>query len=461
MLASDESSIAQSTSVNTPLANGDPIRVMIVQVFPGLFAAAGGPRSDKAFLEALKSQGHEALLFVGCFSHEIEDKQVTVNSVEILHPPTETPKELRLYRLTVNQLSVVAFCVDDLGGNGFIPSVYPADWLLGREENKMLEYYAQLIRKEVRRFQPTHFLCSDSLSLYAASEFMPQEKSGIKTIVITHVSNILPFGPQDVSPVISASWPEDYNPYYTKVLESKVTGVWAVSKAIQEYIYKYGSVNIPVKHFPLHPSRFDASNAPSYTNFDNPDACVVAINPGTLKGFSIFYPVAEEMADTKFIAVRSWDVTEYQASKLADLPNVELLAPMPTLEPVWKRTKILVAPSLWLETFGNVVMEAMLRGIPVVCSNAGGVPEAKCGILHATIPVVLATNERELDAEEITRHGPLKVPQNDIQPWINEINSLLNDRSLYERISAESRQAALDSISIKDSDYVTFLNSFS
>ncbi|ORX92131.1 UDP-Glycosyltransferase/glycogen phosphorylase [Basidiobolus meristosporus CBS 931.73] len=449
-----------SSASSGHLSEDDHIRIMVVQVFPGLFAAAGGPRSDKSLLEALSLQGHEALLFLGCFAHEVEDKQVTINSVEIIHPPTEQPKEVRLYRLTVNQISMVAYCIDDLGGNGFLPQMFPSEWLLGKGENKMLDFYTNLIRKEVRQFQPSHFLYSDLISQFAASEFMPQEKSGIKTIAITHVTNILPFGPQDVNPVISATWPEDFNPTYTKLLESKVTGVWAVSKAVQEYIYRYGSTRIPVKHFPLHPSRFDVANAPKYANFDNPEARVLAINPGTLKGFSIFYPLAVAMPDTKFLAVRSWDVSEYQASQLADLPNVELLAPMPTLEPVWQRTKILVVPSIWLETFGNVVVEAMLRGIPVVCSNAGGVPEAKCGILRGTIPVVLATNERELDEEEIKRHGPLKIPQNDIQPWIDEINLLLNDRELYERISTESREAALSLLDIQDSDYVTFLNSF-
>ena len=43
-------------------------------------------------------------------------------------------------------------------------------------------------------------------------------------------------------------------------------------------------------------------------------------------------------------------------------------------------TRILLVPSLWGEAFGLVVVEAMLRGIPVLASNVGGLVEAKLGV---------------------------------------------------------------------------------
>ena len=52
------------------------------------------------------------------------------------------------------------------------------------------------------------------------------------------------------------------------------------------------------------------------------------------------------------------------------------------MEQVWKKIKVLLVPSLWLEAWGLVVVEAQLRGIPVISSNRGGIPEAKLGIPH-------------------------------------------------------------------------------
>ena len=36
-------------------------------------------------------------------------------------------------------------------------------------------------------------------------------------------------------------------------------------------------------------------------------------------------------------------------------------------------------PSLWFEGFGLIAMEAMLRGLPVIASDSGGLEEAKAG----------------------------------------------------------------------------------
>ena len=57
-------------------------------------------------------------------------------------------------------------------------------------------------------------------------------------------------------------------------------------------------------------------------------------------------------------------------------PNVCLLEPDANVDAIYARTRILLAPSLWAEAFGLVVVEAALRGIPCITSDAGGLPEA-------------------------------------------------------------------------------------
>ena len=46
-----------------------------------------------------------------------------------------------------------------------------------------------------------------------------------------------------------------------------------------------------------------------------------------------------------------------------DLPNVTVLETVPNIDEVLSRARLLLMPSLWLEGFGLIAMEAMLRGL--------------------------------------------------------------------------------------------------
>ena len=115
------------------------------------------------------------------------------------------------------------------------------------------------------------------------------------------------------------------------------------------------------------------------------------------------------------------------------LPNVQ------DIDEVLARTRVLLNPALWYEGFGLIVMEAMLRGIPVVASNSGGLAEAKRGTGY-TIPV--KTIERyEPVYDEHFLPKPV-LPENDAGPWVAALRELLTGRGAYEKESAASRQAA-------------------
>lgn len=46
---------------------------------------------------------------------------------------------------------------------------------------------------------------------------------------------------------------------------------------------------------------------------------------------------------------------------------------------IYKHTGVLLAPSLWYESWGRVATEAVMNGIPVLASSSGGLPEAVAG----------------------------------------------------------------------------------
>lgn len=58
-----------------------------------------------------------------------------------------------------------------------------------------------------------------------------------------------------------------------------------------------------------------------------------------------------------------------------DLSNVVVTPNTDDMRPVYGRARLLLAPSLWWESAGRVLAEAMLNGIPAICTNRGGMPE--------------------------------------------------------------------------------------
>lgn len=101
------------------------------------------------------------------------------------------------------------------------------------------------------------------------------------------------------------------------------------------------------------------------------------------------------------------------------------------MEEAWRDIKILLVPSLWFEAWGIVVIEAHLRGIPVIASDAGALTEAMLG-LDYVMPVNPIRGER--DGEE-----GYVIPQQNVWPWVDAVNSLMSDESEYARVSSDVR----------------------
>lgn len=110
---------------------------------------------------------------------------------------------------------------------------------------------------------------------------------------------------------------------------------------------------------------------------------VTLINPIPVKGVDLALEVAALCPDIPFCFVRGWPLgwrgEAALRRRLSGLPNVALRPSHADMRPVYRDTRILIVPSQLDETWGRVVSEAQVSGIPVIASGRGGLPEAVGG----------------------------------------------------------------------------------
>src|SRR3954453_14397848 len=279
----------------------------------------------------------------------------------------------------------------------------------------------QLLRQQIREFAPDWVLVSsEDLShglLREAHHCAPG-----RVVYLAHTPQFYPFGP--------ASW----NPErHAAELVAQSAGIVAIGRHMAEYIERELGRPAAV----IHPPIYGRGPYPNLARFDH--GFLTMLNPCAVKGISIFLDVAQRMSAHEFAVVLGWGTTAEDRHELLNLRNMKILPNARNIEDILARTRILLMPSLWYEGFGLIVMEAMLRGIPVVASDSGGLKEAKRGAGYI-IPV--QTIERYQPVfDEHAMPKPVVQP-NDIAPWIAAIEELLGDRAAYERESAASREAA-------------------
>jgi len=282
--------------------------------------------------------------------------------------------------------------------------------------------YSRLLPKLIREFKPAWTLVSEDrtfLLLEAALEADPA-----RVIYISHSQVTLPFGPEAFSTDLSKA-----------ELLRRTAGIITVSQHLKDYLRRWADLDSVVIPFPAYgPGPF-----PHLGRFDT--GFVTMINPSATKGGPIFLALARQMPAVQFAVVPTWATTETDRLELNQLPNVHWLEPSENVEDILAQTRILLVPSLWGEAFALVVNDAMLRGIPVLASNVGGLPEAKLGV-----PYVLPV--RPIERYEVRLDDKLLpvpiVPDQDIRPWLEALQSLLSNRAEYERLSLASRAASLN-----------------
>jgi len=247
-------------------------------------------------------------------------------------------------------------------------------------------------------------------------------RSGVRVVYLVRATLAVPFGPD-------CAFPSEAKTQRIRAAAAVV----GVSQYVADYVRRWSG--IPAVHVPI--SLLEEQEGP----LAQPDhsGFITLVNPCAVKGISIFLALADAFPDAPFAAVPTWGTNAQDRAALAARPNVQMLTPVDRIDDLLARTRILLVPSLWAEARSRIILEAMLRGVPVMAADVGGIPEAKMGVPYV-LPVNLITRYQTRVDEQMVPVA--EVPPQDIGPWKEALNKLLSDRSHYEEISRASRTAA-------------------
>ena len=368
------------------------MKIALIQDDIYLPSFGGGTKANRSLLEGLARHGHECLVLSRALTRSSEGPGNVQEFAEEMDARGLICQELETnvfaYRHEGVQVEALNFPAPD--GQG--------DYLLRR----------------LRAMEPDWIFVTDDkrrIMLRAAMEAAPS-----RVILLLQTIIQLPFGPLSV----------DKNPEYTELVKA-ARAMIVISDFMKRYIHDYGDLEAHLLQLPV----YGAGPFPDLSGFDR--GFVTMINPCELKGVSIFTGLAREFANVEFAAVPTWGADEGLIARLRELPNVRILKPANDIEEILAQTRILLVPSLWPETFGYVVPEAMLRAIPVLASDIGGLPEAKLGVDYV-LPVLPG---------EFRKDGFVSPPQ-DLLPWSQALGELLSDEDTYRRCSQQSWRASHD-----------------
>ena len=166
---------------------------------------------------------------------------------------------------------------------------------------------------------------------------------------------------------------------------------------------------------------------------------VTFINPSLQKGAYPFVRIAHELGrrrpEIPLLVVESRGNRENLAACGLDpsaCGNIQFMANTTDPRRFWGVTRIALLPSLCWENQPLVAVEAMINGIPVVGSDRGGTPET-LGDAGFLLPL----------PERLTPQTTILPTAEEVEPWVETIIRLWDDRALYEEQSLKARDEAL------------------
>jgi glycosyltransferase involved in cell wall biosynthesis len=355
----------------------------------------GGDKSNRLLMEALAAAGHQIRVVArvekfGTLAHDALVRELNARGVE----PDQSPASSLQFQL-----------------NGVDTRVLTRDPLL-----------RAFFDAQLRDFDPDLILTStdDPAQLLLQTAL---HASRARVVYLVRAIIGLPFGPD--SPFV--------NETKTAAIR-RCDGVVAVSENVADYARRWGRLD--AVHVPI--SLLDPGEPPCVARFDN--RYITMVNPCAVKGLAIFTGLAERFPEAEFAAVPTWGTTPADLEALRHHPNITVLPPVDDIHLHLRETRIALVPSLWAEARSRVILEAMVRGIPVLASDVGGLAEAKLGVDYLLPVRSVVRYQARVDHLMVPMAD---IPEQDFGPWQTALHRLLNDRTHYEQLSAASRAAAL------------------
>ncbi|MDX2153600.1 MAG: alpha/beta fold hydrolase [Bryobacteraceae bacterium] len=212
--------------------------------------------------------------------------------------------------------------------------------------------------------------------------------------------------------------------------------VVGVSNYVADYVRKWGGID--AVHVPI--SLLDP--VPEYPLLGRFESRYISmVNPCAVKGIDILLQLAERMPHREFAAIPTWGTTPEDLAAMGRLANITIMDPVDNIDDLLRLSRAMIVPSVWAEARSRVIVEAMSRGVPVLASDVGGIPEAKLGVPYL-LPVNPVVRYRLTLDENLVPVA--EVPPQDVAPWQEALERLSTDREHWDLISRESRRAALD-----------------
>lgn len=175
------------------------------------------------------------------------------------------------------------------------------------------------------------------------------------------------------------------------------------------------------------------------------------VNPSWQKGASIFVQLAEKLEserpdiELEVVEARAdWsavlrETTRQMGQQRSALSNIVVTPNTSDMRQPYSRARVVIAPSLWWESSGRMLAEAMLNGIPALITNRGGMPEM---IGNAGI----AFDFPEACYKEPYQH---LLSEKELQPLIDAVISFFDDEALYQEYVGRAWQVGKEKHSLE------------